>query len=329
MQRKWRWSGAIGVIAVATWAVGTWIGAAWSGPAATSSTTSRQRTFAVVLGIAQDGGVPQAGGRDHAGWSDATRQRRVACLALVDPQSGQRWLLDATPDFPEQLQELDRVAPVEARPGLDGILLTHAHMGHYTGLMYLGHESMGAQGIRVYAMPRMCAYLSTNGPWDQLVRYENVVLEPLAAGVPVQLNPRLRAEPIPVPHRQEYSEVVGYRVEGPERSLLFIPDIDSWEELDEMGLRIEELLASVDVAYLDATFYANGEIPGRDMSGFPHPFIVHSMERLSRLPESERSKVRFIHLNHTNPALWPESEARRTIESRGFRVAEELERVPL
>ncbi|MEJ2152957.1 MAG: MBL fold metallo-hydrolase [Gemmatimonadota bacterium] len=187
--------------------------------------------------------------------------------------------------------------PVADAPGLAGVFLTHAHMGHYTGLMHLGHESMGAHGVVVYAMPRMREYLSTNGPWDQLVRYENIAIEPLADGVPVDLIDRITVTPFLVPHRQEYSEVVGFRIDGPNRSALFIPDIDSWEEWEAQGTRIEDLIAEVDVAYLDATFYGDGEIPGRDMSSFPHPFITHSMDRFAELPPAERAKVRFIHLN--------------------------------
>ena len=285
--------------------------------------------YVIVLGIAQDGGVPQAGIKQHPGWADPGARRLAVSLALVDPESSQRWLFEATPDLRDQLHRLDMAFPVEATPGLGGIFLTHAHMGHYTGLMYLGHESMGAQGVPVYAMPKMKEYLDSNGPWDQLVRYGNIELRPLADGTPVHLNERLTVTPFLVPHRQEYTEVVGFRVEGPRRSLLFIPDIDSWKEFDDAGTRIEDLIAGVDVAYLDATFYANGEIPGRDMSGFPHPFITHSMERFSGLSAEERAKIRFIHLNHTNPALHAESEARRTIEDNGFRVAEELERVEL
>jgi pyrroloquinoline quinone biosynthesis protein B len=238
-------------------------------------------------------------------------------------------LFEATPDFREQLHRLDEAVPAGDRPGLSGIFLTHAHIGHYTGLMFVGHESMGAQGVPVYAMPKMSAYLRTNGPWSQLVRYNNIDLRSLEDGQSVALNERLRVTPFIVPHRQEYSEVVGYRIDGPERSALFIPDIDSWEEWDTLGTRIEDVLKEVDVAYLDASFYANGEIPGRDMSGFPHPFITHSMARFAPLPAAERAKVRFIHLNHTNPALWPGSEARRTISEKGFRVAEEGERITL
>ncbi|MFQ5568455.1 MAG: MBL fold metallo-hydrolase [Rhodothermales bacterium] len=295
----------------------------------TGARAQSEAPFLVVLGIGQDGGVPQAGTKAHRGWDDPAFKRLVVSLGVVDPVTGQRWLFEATPDLREQLHRLDTVFPVEAKPGLAGIFLTHAHMGHYTGLMYLGHESMGTQGVPVYAMPRMHAYLSTNGPWDQLIRYRNITLQPLADGTPVRLNDRLTVTPFLVPHRQEYTEVVGYRIDGPTRSVLFIPDIDSWEEWDAQGTRIEALIARVDVAYLDASFYANGEIPGRDMSGFPHPFITHSMERFAPLPPAERAKVRFIHLNHTNPALWPGSEARRTIEQNGYRVAEEMERFEL
>ncbi|NHZ73500.1 MAG: pyrroloquinoline quinone biosynthesis protein PqqB [Nitrospirae bacterium] len=291
--------------------------------------TREEAPYLVVLGIAQDGGTPQAGTKEHPGWMDPAFRRLATSLAVVDPVSHQRWIFDATPDFREQLHKLDEIAPAEGKPGLAGILLTHAHMGHYPGLMHLGHEAMGADSVPVYAMPRMREYLRDNGPWSQLVRYENIELKPLEDGVAVQLNERLSVTPFLVPHRQEYSEVVGFRIEGPNRSVLFIPDIDSWEEWDEMGSRIEEMIASVDVAYLDGTFYANGEIEGRDMSGFPHPFITHSMERFSTLPREEKAKVRFLHLNHTNPALWPDSEAYRSVIDRGFRLADEGERVGL
>jgi len=294
-----------------------------------------QPPYLLVLGVAQDGGVPQAGTKEHCGWTDPACRRTATSLALVDPASGRRWLFDATPDFREQLHRLDEDFPVAEKPGLAGIFLTHAHMGHYTGLMHLGHEAMGARGVEVWAMPRMRDFLSNNGPWSQLVRYANIVLRPLEDGVTVRLdgdrpdNERLTVTPFLVPHRQEFSEVVGFRITGPGHCVLFIPDIDSWEEWDALGTRIEDQIAAVDVAYLDGTFFANGEIPGRDMSGFPHPFIAHSLERFRNLPPAEKAKVRFIHLNHTNPALWPDTEARRTIETKGFRVAEEGERVGL
>jgi pyrroloquinoline quinone biosynthesis protein B len=304
--------------------------ASCAGPAARApGDVAAGAPFLVVLGIAQDGGVPQAGDRDHAAWDDPSLKRHASSLALVDPATRQRWLFDATPDFREQLHHLDTVFPVEGRPGLDGILLTHAHMGHYTGLMHLGLEAMGASKVPVYAMARMRVYLAANGPWSQLVDYENIVLEPLADGSAHALNERISVTPFRVPHRQEYSEVVGFRIDGPDRSVLYIPDIDGWEEWGREGVRVESLIAAVDAAYLDGTFYADGELPGRDMSTVPHPLIMDSMDRFGELPAEERAKIRFIHLNHTNPALKIGGPAHRLIERRGFRVAAEGERFGL
>jgi pyrroloquinoline quinone biosynthesis protein B len=285
--------------------------------------------FTIVLGIAQDAGVPQAGVFSDPRWDDPAAQRLAVSLGIVDPASSTRYMIDATPDFKRQSLDLYRASDGPPRPVLDGILLTHGHMGHYTGLMFLGHESIGANGVPVWAMPRMAEFLRTNGPWSQLVAYGNIRLEPLTAGVPVELGDGLSVTPLLVPHRQEFSEVVAFRVDGPRRSVLWLPDIDSWREWDEWGVRLEDVLATVDVAYLDATFFADGEIPGRDMSGFPHPFIRTTIDRLADLPASERKKVRFIHLNHTNPALDPSSPARREIESAGMAVAERGEIVGL
>ena len=289
----------------------------------------RDAPFTIVLGIAQDGGVPQAGSFGDPRWDTPADQRSVVCLGIVDPTSGKRWMIDATPDFPRQLLELHRASGGPMRPVVDGILLTHAHMGHYPGLLYLGKESIGASRVPVHAMPRMQAFLEQNGPWSQLVSLGNITLVPLVADAPAELAPGIAVTPIVVPHRQEFSETVAFRIEGAGRSVLWMPDIDSWAELDAMGVRIEDLIASVDVAYLDGTFFANGEIPGRDMSGFPHPFISASIERFAALPREERAKVRFIHLNHTNPALRAGSDAERAIRAAGTSVAREGEFVRL
>ncbi|MFY0637342.1 MBL fold metallo-hydrolase [Maricaulis maris] len=283
----------------------------------------------VVLGVGQDGGAPQLGNSADPAWDDPSLRRLATSIAVLDREADARYLFEATPDIREQLYRLDQAMPTEARPGLDGIFLTHGHIGHYTGLMFLGHESMGARDVPVYAMPSMSAFLFSNGPWDQLVRYDNIELEALWAGQPVELG-AVRVTAFEVPHRQEYTEVVGYHIAGPSRSAIFLPDIDSWEEWEswEYGeaMRIEDLIATVDVAYLDATFYANGEIPGRDMSGFPHPFIAHSMERFADLPASERAKIRFIHFNHTNPVRYPDAPERDVVMEAGFRLADEGER---
>jgi pyrroloquinoline quinone biosynthesis protein B len=285
--------------------------------------------FVVVLGVGQDGGFPQAGTKDSAAWEDGLRRRLPVSLGIVDPVTGERWMVEATPAFPEQLQALDRAAPTEGVPGLAGILLTHAHVGHYAGLIHLGREIIGARSVPVYAMPRMEGFLRGNGPWDQLVRLENIEIRGLTAGVATALNERIRVTPVLVPHRDEYSETVAFRIEGPERAVLFLPDIDKWEAWDALGTRIEDVLATVEVAWLDATFFGDGEVPGRPMSEIPHPFVVESLERFSPLPAGERAKVRFIHMNRTNPVGWPGTPEWERVWAAGMRVSTAGERVGL
>jgi pyrroloquinoline quinone biosynthesis protein B len=277
--------------------------------------------YLLVLGVAQDGGHPQPG-CTRTCCRPGVATHLPSSIAIVDPATNQRWLLDATPALPEQLARLDAVAPSATPPGIDGILLTHGHIGHYTGLMWLGREVMGTHGVPLYVMPRMAQFLTTNGPWSQLVSIGNVSL---VVGADVRLNDRLTAHALTVPHRGEYTETVAWRIQGPTRSALYLPDIDSWDKWD---LRLEDVLAAVDAAWIDGTFWADGEL-SRDMSEVPHPRISATMARLAALPASERAKVRFTHLNHTNPALDPTSEQARSVVEAGFHVGTEGERVGL
>jgi pyrroloquinoline quinone biosynthesis protein B len=287
--------------------------------------------FVVVLGVAQDAGVPHPG-CDKAccaiRWNNPSQRRRVSSIGLVDSASGERWLFDATPDIAAQMHDLESLSTDPASPtrSLSGIFLTHAHVGHYSGLMYLGREGMSSNNMPVFAMPRMRSFLETNGPWSQLVSLKNIALRSLTADSTLRLNDRLAVTPIRVPHRDEFSETVGFHIQGPSRSAIYIPDIDKWERWEK---RIEEIIARVDVALIDGTFFADGELPGRSMSEIPHPFIEESLRRFAALPESERRKIVFIHLNHTNPALDRASDARTQLLKQGFRVAEEGERFVL
>ena len=296
-----------------------------------TSTKNKQNNspYLVILGIAQDGGYPQAGTKESDAWDDLSLRRQVVCLGIVDPTTSQRWMIDATPDFKEQLHSLDIIAPNPKRPGLAGIFLTHAHIGHYTGLMNLGREVMGAKNVPVYAMPRMYDFIQYNGPWDLLVRLNNIALHKIKEDSLIQLNENFSIKPILVPHRAEYTETVGYIIYGPNKKALFIPDIDKWKDLDNWGVKIEDLIAEVDFAFLDGTFYEEGEIPGRLMSEIPHPFIEESISRFENLPKSEKDKIYFIHLNRSNPAIKLNSAEEKNISEKGFHVAHQMQRVTL
>ncbi len=277
----------------------------------------------LVLGVAQDAGYPQSDCKKaccDAVWNGMETKKMVSCLGIVDRTTNEIWMLDATPDFKEQLFHLQSMLETQ-KEQLDGILLTHAHMGHYTGLMDLGREAMGAKEVPVYAMPRMRDYLENNGPWSQLVDLENITLHPMMADSSIRLNENISITPIEVPHRDEFSETVGFHIKGKDKSALFIPDIDKWQVWDR---DINAYIREVDYAFLDGTFYKNGELPNRDMSEIPHPFIEESMVQFSTLDAKDKAKVRFIHLNHTNPLLQSRSDELLELQSKGFFVAHEL-----
>jgi pyrroloquinoline quinone biosynthesis protein B len=244
----------------------------------------------VVLGIAQDGGIPQLGCEEPICVAIRNGQRkreRVASIGLVNPTLKKAYLIDATPDFVSQVDSLTggRLP--------DGILLTHAHIGHYTGLMYLGRESVDARHVPVWGTERMMAFLTNNGPWSLLVTRQNIDLHGLSLGQPTSLGDGLTITAYPVPHRDEFTDTVGFLIEGPHKKVLYIPDIDQW---DKWSRDIRQMVDRVDVALLDGTFAAANELPGRPMADIPHPLIPVTRELL----RGTRARVWFIHLNHTN-----------------------------
>jgi len=191
-------------------------------------------------------------------------------------------------------------------------------MGHYTGLMHLGREAYNASETIVYAMPKMSSFLSQNGPWSQLVSLKNIVLLPIQNNQPVYLDQNLNVTPLKVPHRDEYSETVGYLIDGKHKTALYIPDIDKWSK---WTMAIEQLIEQVDYAFLDGTFFSDGEVP-RPMAEVPHPFVSETALLLGSLSLKDRQKVYFIHLNHSNPARNAEFQGRVDLEKQGFHFAE-------
>lgn len=283
--------------------------------------------YLYILGVAQDAGYPQAGCyQPHCmpGWENKTLQRGATSIALIDPVAKSKLLFEATPNLPQQLYNLEQEAP-SSKYTFGGVFLTHAHIGHYAGLMFFGHEAMGSNNIPVYAMPKMAEYLAKNGPWSQLVDYGNISLRGLQHNQALDVN-GITITPFLVPHRDEFSETVGYLIEGPSKTAVFIPDINKWSVWDT---DIAELITQVDYALLDATFFDDGELPGRDMSKVPHPLVTETMQRLGALSTEQRGKVWFIHMNHTNPLLDADSQASKRVRAAGFNITSEGIRLEL
>jgi pyrroloquinoline quinone biosynthesis protein B len=289
------------------------------------ATGQKQDPFVVVLGTLQDGGSPHMGcQKDCCKMIDPNK--KVVSLGLIDPVSKKKFLFEATPDFVSQTNALNSLLPSSSEKTPNGIFITHAHMGHYAGLMFLGREAMNSKSVPVYAMPKMKNFLENNGPWSQLVSLNNIHINPLSEGKWENISPSLRVKPMLVPHRDEFSETVGFIIEGPHKKLLFIPDIDKWEK---WKTDIVSLIKEVDHALIDGTFFSTAEVGNRNIAEIPHPLVQESMQLFDTLPAKEKEKIMFIHFNHTNPMLNEDSKEARLVKSKGFRIAEMNLRITL
>ncbi|MHA6261018.1 MBL fold metallo-hydrolase [Sporosarcina sp. CAU 1771] len=278
-----------------------------------------------VLGTAQDAGLPQPNcycENCKRAIENPNFKRLAASLAIVIPTKKQWYLIDASPDFKEQFLNLQLAQGLEGCV-MQGIFLTHAHIGHYPGLIYLGKEAMNTNKVPVFTGPLMKHLLETHAPWKQLTTLENIQIHTLKNETPVVLENNVEVTPIEVPHRNEFSETFGFWITGPSKKVLYIPDIDSWDEWD---LDVLEACKQADICLLDATFYSEDDLADsgrskRDLSEIPHPFITDTIERLKSI--SDTCSIYFTHFNHSNPALKPDSAERKFIESNGFHIAED------
>ena len=271
-----------------------------------------------VLGTTQDAGAPQMVCEKECCASlslEEQDRRKASSLALRLEETASTFLFDASPDISIQWNALIQ----RGQNNLAGIFLTHAHMGHYAGLLHLGREAWNSDQIPVYAMPRMKAFIENNAPWELLISLENINITQLESNRTVSLGLNVQVTPVPVPHRDEYSETVAYWIQGPNKSALYLPDIDKWERWETA---IEEWIAKVDYAFLDATFFDRTEVPRRSMEEIPHPFVVESVKRFDGLSPLEKKKIYFIHMNHTNPLLNPKSRVYQKLIHEGFVIAE-------
>ena len=273
-----------------------------------------------VLGTIQDGGIPHMGCSKECCtnyFENKSIRIGVSSIGVSNFKYETNYIVDTTPDVNFQLQAL--IGNTNPSEKLDGIFLTHAHMGHYAGLLNFGRESLNSNNIPVYLMPKFFDFISNNGPWDQLVSLNNIKLQRIYNNEKVILHNNLSFTPILVPHRDEYSETVGYIIEGNRKKALYIPDIDKWAK---WNISITEMIKNVDYAFLDGTFFDEKEINNRDISEIPHPFIIESLELFNNLENIDKAKVYFIHLNHTNPVLNKNSEEYKRVILSGFNVAE-------
>ena len=283
-----------------------------------SISVNSQSEYIYILGNTQDAGLPHIGCQ-HPFCEDnfdVYEEYYTTSIAVVNSDLKKYILFEATPDITFQLNNLKRNIFHEFLLP-ESIYITHAHMGHYTGLMYFGREALGSKDLLVRVLPRMSKFLQNNGPWSQLVDINNIKIEEINFESSTNELSNIIVTPVQVPHRDEYSETAGYIIEGKNKKALFIPDIDKWEKWDR---NLSQLAKEFDFLLIDATFYDSKEI-NRDISEIPHPLVTETIDLLSGLDLKNRNKVYFIHMNHTNMMLNPDSELSKLVTSKGFNIA--------
>lgn len=259
-----------------------------------------------LLGVAQDGGFPQPGCRCSNCRNLGIFRSPAACLAIVDESNQRYWIIDTPPQFGEAIQPL---AGLE----LAGIFLTHGHVGHYTGLMFLGKEAMATRELPVWCSRQMRRLLESNEPWASLIQLGHISINEIETHKPEEIAPGLQITPSCVPHRGEFTDTLAFCVKGPKQSLLYCPDIDVWPHGEPAFHALGELN---DHLLLDATFFSPDELPGRDLKQIPHPFVTDTIDHLGPYAK----KVTFIHMNHSNPILDPNSPESKIVRGAGFQV---------
>ncbi|MGV3464027.1 MAG: MBL fold metallo-hydrolase [Heyndrickxia sp.] len=273
-----------------------------------------------IMGSAQDAGVPHPNcfceNCMRAMENDRFR-RFAASLAIILPNAKEWHMIDATPDMREQMASIQMKYQMQKQL-MNSIFLTHAHIGHYPGLMFLGREAIGAKGTPVYCGGKMKQLLETHAPWKQLVGLKNINPIEITQDEPNKLSSVVEITPVEVPHRNEFSETFGFWIKGPSRKLLYIPDIDRWDEWEQ---DIYEMAKEADICLLDGTFYSIKEIEqmGRNYKEIPHPVMTETMERLQNLVED--TAIYFTHFNHSNPVIDSENPTFKEVKNNGFHIA--------
>ena len=265
-----------------------------------------------LLGVAQDGGRPQPGCIRQCCQGLTEKDRRSPVSLGIETGKGTTLLVEATRDLGRQLRLIEN-------PSIDHLLITHAHLGHVDGLGLFGRETMSARNIQLHCSPSMQALVDATPAWNQLLK-QNVF--EVSAFPRVEIDDVV-IEFIHVPHRAELSDMHAIIIRGETRSILFLPDHDTWGETlsTHECNSIREFLEKfdIDVALLDGTFWSGGELKGRDMSVVPHPTVEESLRRLGHRREGD-PEIFFIHLNHTNPLYNSDSDESKQLRESGWSI---------
>ncbi len=267
--------------------------------------------YLMVGGSGQDAGIPQLGCNCkicNKARKNRKYQRLGPSIAIIDKKNNHCFLIDASPDIKHQLAVVKNkgITTKNKRLPINGILLTHAHIGHCIGLLQFGKEAANTQNLPVFCTKKMKQFLVSNYPFSLLVKKKNILIKTIKPGKKFKLG-RIECMAIALPHRHEMADTVGYIIKSKKR-LVYLPDIDYWTG------KIINAIKKTDIALIDGTFYSEDELPR--FKQVPHPPIVETIRLLSRV----KTKIYFTHLNHTNPVN-DRGTAWKYVSNKGFKIA--------
>ena len=96
-----------------------------------------------LLGIAQDGGRPQAGCVKQCCQNIAREDWSYPVSLGIIGDDGKGHLIEASRHLTDQLQ-------IWGNNEISSVWLTHAHLGHVDGLGLFGKETMGKTGLNLH-----------------------------------------------------------------------------------------------------------------------------------------------------------------------------------
>lgn len=279
-----------------------------------------------VLGIAQDGGYPQVGCLKDCcakARGDSTLSRMPVSLGLKGTD-GSTHMIEASRMMSEQFGLWSSLGNLDWPPS--SFSLTHAHLGHIDGLGLLGREAMGLSGIKVHCSESMSVLIQKTPSWEMMIDQGVIELNiwnPMGPFEPSE-GCGFTITAIPIPHRSELSDNHALIIRGEARSLLFMPDQDSWSETLVGDVSILQWLRQldIDIALIDGTFWDYSEISNRNVSEIPHPTVIETLSRLGKRGDRD-PEIHFTHLNHTNPLLDERSLQSEKLVSMGWEICKE------
>ena len=265
-----------------------------------------------ILGSGQDAGIPHTGCYCDVcskARKDTKYRRLGPSIVIIDKKEGFCYFIDASPDFKYQLDMVRGEVGNIRRKGripISGILLTHAHLGHCSGLWHLGLEAVDEKNLLVFCTPKMGQFLQNNYPFNLLVQRKNIKIKDIQPNEEFELE-GFGCIPFQVPHRNEVADTVGYIIKSKKRTI-YLPDIDYWTD------KVMNEIRMADRAIIDGPFHAKDEISR--FNDVPHPPIKETIKLL----EDVNTEIYFTHINHTN-AINRDGRERENIEGKGFKIA--------